>query len=121
MVLIKYRHPGSKFRLPFEPRAWKITDIKGTMITAQRGGESITRNVSFFKKHVLPRREEDRAEQQVADTDDPLSSEPELVVGTSRRSPSQQPRRHPDRNHLTRYRLRAYPSQSQRYRNYVTD
>ncbi|KAJ1200380.1 hypothetical protein NDU88_004204 [Pleurodeles waltl] len=29
---------------------WMVSDVKGNMITAKRGSESITRNVSFYKK-----------------------------------------------------------------------
>ena len=53
-VLAKDRHPGSKFRLPFEPKVWEVTNVKGTMITVRNGEEFLTRNVSFFKKYVKP-------------------------------------------------------------------
>ena len=32
-VLVRDRHPGSKFRLPFEPAHWIITRIHRTMVT----------------------------------------------------------------------------------------
>lgn len=50
MVYVKDRHPGSKFRLPFEERPWTVTRRTGTMVTAWRGTGELTRNVSFFKK-----------------------------------------------------------------------
>ncbi|KAJ1143533.1 hypothetical protein NDU88_009841 [Pleurodeles waltl] len=50
MVLVKCRKGGSKFVLPFEKDPWIVSDVKGTMITAKRGPESITRNISFYKK-----------------------------------------------------------------------
>ncbi|KAJ1206954.1 hypothetical protein NDU88_002347 [Pleurodeles waltl] len=50
MVLVKCRKGGSKFLLPFEKDPWVVSDVKGTMITAKRGPESITRNISFYKK-----------------------------------------------------------------------
>jgi hypothetical protein len=34
----------------FEPVPYRITAIKGNMITALSNGRSVTRNVSFFKK-----------------------------------------------------------------------
>ena len=46
-VLVKDCHPGSKFHLPFEPNPWTVTGVRGTIITATRNGESVTRNVSF--------------------------------------------------------------------------
>ncbi|KAJ1172703.1 hypothetical protein NDU88_004547 [Pleurodeles waltl] len=50
MVLVKCRKGGRKFLLPFEKDPWVVSDVKGTMITAKRGSESITRNISFYKK-----------------------------------------------------------------------
>ncbi|KAJ1145148.1 hypothetical protein NDU88_011440 [Pleurodeles waltl] len=49
-VLVKCRKGGSKFVLPFEKDPWIVSDVRGTMITAKRGPESITRNISFYKK-----------------------------------------------------------------------
>ncbi|KAJ1168632.1 hypothetical protein NDU88_000550 [Pleurodeles waltl] len=50
MVLVKCREGGSKFLLPFEKDPWVVSDVKGTMITAKRGPESLTQNISFYKK-----------------------------------------------------------------------
>ncbi|KAJ1190858.1 hypothetical protein NDU88_000177 [Pleurodeles waltl] len=50
MVLVKCRKGGSKFVLPFEKDPWIVSDVKGTMITAKRGSELITQNISFYKK-----------------------------------------------------------------------
>ncbi|KAJ1139557.1 hypothetical protein NDU88_005926 [Pleurodeles waltl] len=50
MVLVKCRKGGSKFVLPFEKDPWIVSDVKCTMITAKRGSESITQNISFYKK-----------------------------------------------------------------------
>ncbi|KAJ1113595.1 hypothetical protein NDU88_001837 [Pleurodeles waltl] len=50
MVLVKCRKGGSTFLLPFEKDPWVVSDVKGTMITAKRGPESITQNISFYKK-----------------------------------------------------------------------
>ena len=49
-VLLKDRHPGSKFRLPFEIRPWTVINRKGLMVTGRQGEETITRNVSHFKQ-----------------------------------------------------------------------
>ncbi|KAJ1140267.1 hypothetical protein NDU88_006624 [Pleurodeles waltl] len=49
LVLVKNRHPGSKFRLPFLIEQWRVSDMKGTMVTSWEDAETITRNVLFFK------------------------------------------------------------------------
>ncbi|KAJ1136759.1 hypothetical protein NDU88_003173 [Pleurodeles waltl] len=54
MVLVKCRKGGSKFVLPFEQDPWMVSDVKGTMITAKRGSEAITQNISFYKKVHAP-------------------------------------------------------------------
>ncbi|KAJ1103622.1 hypothetical protein NDU88_001043 [Pleurodeles waltl] len=48
-VLERNRRSGSKFMLPFEKDSWVMSAIKGTMVTAKRNQETITRNISFFK------------------------------------------------------------------------
>ena len=40
----------SKLTPPYDPSTYKITNIKGTMITGTREDHSITRNASLFKK-----------------------------------------------------------------------
>ncbi|KAJ1101188.1 hypothetical protein NDU88_006260 [Pleurodeles waltl] len=50
LVLVKCRRGGSKFVLPFEKDPWVVSEVKGTMITATRGQETVTRNILFFKK-----------------------------------------------------------------------
>ncbi|KAJ1210873.1 hypothetical protein NDU88_006235 [Pleurodeles waltl] len=49
-VLVKCRKGGSKFVLPFQKDPWIVSDVRGTMITAKRGPESITQNILFYKK-----------------------------------------------------------------------
>ena len=39
---------------PYEPKPLTITNKKGSMITAERGNKTITRNSSFFKKSPIP-------------------------------------------------------------------
>ncbi|KAJ1144906.1 hypothetical protein NDU88_011200 [Pleurodeles waltl] len=53
-VLVRDRHLGGKFQLPFKAEPSTVTAIKGTMITARRGEEHITRNVSQFKTLSFP-------------------------------------------------------------------
>ncbi|KAJ1191727.1 hypothetical protein NDU88_001043 [Pleurodeles waltl] len=52
-VLVKYRHPGGKFRLPFEVKPWTVTAVKGTMVTVSQGLKKVTRNISQFKRLSL--------------------------------------------------------------------
>ncbi|KAJ1175801.1 hypothetical protein NDU88_001086 [Pleurodeles waltl] len=54
LVLVKNRHAGSHFLLPFEVEPWRVSAVKGTMITAERQGEPIMRNGSFFKQYPQP-------------------------------------------------------------------
>ncbi|KAJ1169365.1 hypothetical protein NDU88_001258 [Pleurodeles waltl] len=51
VVLVRNRRVGSKFLLPFEK---DLEAIKGTMVRAHKGQESITRSISFFKLFRLP-------------------------------------------------------------------
>ncbi|KAJ1089347.1 hypothetical protein NDU88_002498 [Pleurodeles waltl] len=53
-LLVKDHHPRGKFWLPFKAELWTVTAVKGTIITAGRGGDSITRNVSQFKRFSFP-------------------------------------------------------------------
>ncbi|KAJ1169094.1 hypothetical protein NDU88_001000 [Pleurodeles waltl] len=48
-LLVKDRHLGGKFRLPFKAELWTVTAVKGTMI-AGRAGDGVTRNVSQLKR-----------------------------------------------------------------------
>jgi hypothetical protein len=47
-VLLKNSNP-MKSDLPFQPTPLIVTKKKGSMITAQRGDQMVTRNSSFFK------------------------------------------------------------------------
>ncbi|KAJ1200663.1 hypothetical protein NDU88_004484 [Pleurodeles waltl] len=49
-VIINDRKPGWKFRTPYEPGVWTVTGMSGTMVTAEKGSERVTRNISWFKK-----------------------------------------------------------------------
>ncbi|KAJ1128023.1 hypothetical protein NDU88_006415 [Pleurodeles waltl] len=53
-VLVKNRRGGSKFMLPFEKDPLVMSAIKGTMVTAKRNQETISRNISFFKVFCMP-------------------------------------------------------------------
>ncbi|KAJ1154108.1 hypothetical protein NDU88_006864 [Pleurodeles waltl] len=50
-VLVWNRHPGGKFRFPFEMMPWTVVRIKGTLVTALKGHESVTHNILFFKQY----------------------------------------------------------------------
>ena len=73
-VLLKDRYPGSKFRLPFEAEPWRVVRRQGTMITASQGDESVTRNVSFFKRYHMPIRRHDEQSAEWGEEFDHLES-----------------------------------------------
>ena len=52
-VLVKNPKP-TKAETPFEPIPLVVTQKKGSMITARRGPQTVTRNSSFFKKSPRP-------------------------------------------------------------------
>ncbi|KAJ1182525.1 hypothetical protein NDU88_007713 [Pleurodeles waltl] len=44
------RKLGRKFRTPYEPGVWTISRATSTMIMAQRANETVSRNISWFRK-----------------------------------------------------------------------
>ena len=52
-MLVKQR-PANKAETPFNPAPYKVTEVKGTMVTAEKDGHRITRNSSHFKPIVSP-------------------------------------------------------------------
>ena len=126
-VLIRDRHPGSKFRLPFEPKRWTVTSVKGTMVTAKNGDDNVTCNISFFKRYIATTPREARTEQEPGrpgtipsgpdggegtispqSHSSPTISEEEVMQPSNASSNQQQ--RSLSRNRRTRYCLRAHPS-----------
>eukprot|EP00057_Strongylocentrotus_purpuratus_P001926 XP_003723494.1 PREDICTED: uncharacterized protein K02A2.6-like [Strongylocentrotus purpuratus] len=55
-VLVKREGYVTKTMTPYELEPLVVTDVKGSMVTASRGSQKITRNTSFFKalKEYLP-------------------------------------------------------------------
>lgn len=49
-VVVRSRRPGWKFGTRYETKIWEVVSQKGTMVTARRGGTTITRNVLWFKR-----------------------------------------------------------------------
>ncbi|XP_073509147.1 tumor necrosis factor alpha-induced protein 8-like protein 3 isoform X1 [Phyllobates terribilis] len=49
-VLVKRLRPSDKFASRYYPEPFQVTQVKGTMVTAQDHGRQVTRNVSHFKK-----------------------------------------------------------------------
>ncbi|KAJ1114324.1 hypothetical protein NDU88_002562 [Pleurodeles waltl] len=76
-VLLKQTLPGSKFRTPFSSVPWRIVQRNGSAVVAQRGSDTVTRNVLSFKRFHLSG---DNREDVSCDTDDggPLSLGPEV-------------------------------------------
>ena len=54
----------------YNPQPYQITHIKGTMITAERQGHTISRNASFFKKFSGEVSAKIQQEAETADNDD---------------------------------------------------
>ncbi|CAF0927883.1 unnamed protein product [Brachionus calyciflorus] len=50
LVLVKQKQPNKSVSI-FDPAPYRITEIKGTMVTATRQNNTITRNISLFKKY----------------------------------------------------------------------
>ena len=48
-VLVR-QQKKDKFTMKFDPAPYKVTEVKGTMVTVVRNEKSVTRNVSHFKR-----------------------------------------------------------------------
>lgn len=57
-VLVRNRRGDGKFRTAYEPEVWTVRSTNGTAVTAERDGETISRNVSWFKQIPSQEREE---------------------------------------------------------------
>ncbi|KAJ1155877.1 hypothetical protein NDU88_008602 [Pleurodeles waltl] len=119
VVVVKDRHPGWKFRTPYEPSRWSVVDVQGTMMTAQRGDQRVTRNVSWFKR--LEGHDEDTpADAEEVDDVADHRMEPHEALRNDQNS-SLSPEPVPDARRLVdlggkceRYHLRPNPYPSQR-------
>ena len=68
-VLVK-QDKQSKLSTPFSKSTYKITAIKGSMITATGSDRTITRNVSMFKRVPAPKQASQDEEPYISDCDD---------------------------------------------------
>ena len=77
-VVICDRYPGWKFHTPCKKERWKVTHVQGTLGTAMRGQNQVTRNVAWFKKATpgptSPDEESEVEDSGVPGTSDSLSS-----------------------------------------------
>ncbi|KAJ1110912.1 hypothetical protein NDU88_008258 [Pleurodeles waltl] len=71
LVLVKNHRAWGKFRIPFEPVLWKVSRVKGTLITAHEVSASLARNVSFFKRYLSM---ESVLEEEINDSPDSIVS-----------------------------------------------
>ncbi|KAJ1166469.1 hypothetical protein NDU88_006870 [Pleurodeles waltl] len=87
LVLVRYRHPGSKFCFPFEINPWKVIDIRETLVTAKKVDETITRNIVLFKcyKQSVHSADDDLRSSHVED----LGGDDDLLEKATRDSPIQ--------------------------------
>ena len=67
LVLVKQK-PLNKSETAFNPLPYQVTDIKGTMVTAENKGHKVTRNSSHLKplmwSQMLPAAEEEQKDLQ---------------------------------------------------------
>ena len=140
---MKDRHPGWKFRTPFEREVWKVEDIRGTMVTVKRNQTTVTRNVSWFKRAQSHPTTQGNHNPVEGDTDTPhfqatspgrSQTENSLGLSTPSIPGSNQPTGGGLRNQgqevtsseeetrpSQRYNLRPKSAPSQRFRDYVRD
>ncbi|KAJ1142126.1 hypothetical protein NDU88_008453 [Pleurodeles waltl] len=83
VVVVRDGYPSWKFRTPYEPSRWTVIDVQGTMVTAQRGDQRVTRNVSWFKR------------VEGHDEDTPTDAEEMDDVADHRMEPREVPRNNP--------------------------
>jgi len=97
----------NKFSSYYDPVPYKVTDVKGSMITAARPGHMITRNTSFFKK--ISARIPDKQEKE-EDTDyDDISITPKHQLQPQNQHHHQQ-QQQPEPGRIHPQRLRRLPN-----------
>ncbi|KAJ1152174.1 hypothetical protein NDU88_004951 [Pleurodeles waltl] len=116
--------PRWKTRTPYKCEFWRVPAVRGTMVTAQRGEQRVTRNVSWFQR-VDP--EGERASREVYDEYGNTNSEVVAVDGQADRLtphcnlklPRNQERPDELAGRSERYHLRSNPPPSQRLRHFI--
>lgn len=73
-MVVRNRRPGGKFMTHYEPEVWEVVRKKGTMVTVQREGTQMTRNVSWFKKTEAPINPHSQREERFLRERDPEES-----------------------------------------------
>lgn len=134
-VVVWNRKPTGKFCTRYEPEVWEVVSQRGTMVTVQRGGSTLTRNVSWFKPCPcsptgLPPRAETEAryrypsggpsevsgfEEPTDESEDEPSeawSDPPSTWGDCAHTPGDPVRSHP------RYQLRGRPLPNSQLKEY---
>ena len=74
-VLVKWKQTNKSMSI-FDPSSFKVSNIEGSMITAERLGKSITRNSSFFRKVVVDTRSTRQLKNKISKPD----VEPIMVI-----------------------------------------
>ncbi|KAJ1200848.1 hypothetical protein NDU88_004669 [Pleurodeles waltl] len=125
-VIIKDR----KLHTPYEPGVWTVTGVSGTIVTAERGSDRVTRNILWFKKATFVEPPEDQAaEDQFPDcltTESPERDRESELPPASGPSVSRQPvsatpatQRGEAKYQTGRYSLRPNPPPSQKLKAFV--
>ena len=73
-VLVRPDRKPTSFAPRYEPKPYEVTAVKGTMVTAQRDGKMVTRNVSWFTPAPDVPRETERQAQPEGDESLPATS-----------------------------------------------
>ena len=66
-VVLVRQPKQNKLSTPYNPKPFIVKEIKGTMVTASNGSQTVTRNSSQFKvipKHLAPSQENDGRENE---------------------------------------------------------
>ena len=97
----------NKFSSYYDPVPYKVTDVKGSMITAARPGHLITRNTSFFKK-ISARIPDKQEKEEDTDYDDMSITPKQQLQPQNQHHHEQQQQPEPER--IRPQRLRRLPN-----------
>lgn len=85
-VLVR-QEKHNKLTTPFDPKPYKVIEVKGTMIVAQRDDHRITRNSSHFKVLASNNQSEDHPTDSESDDLTDNLDQPQVDVQLERRYP----------------------------------
>lgn len=118
-VIVRRDEKPGKLETPYNPRPMHVKEKRGTMVTASRGKETITRNVSRFKKIPMTVISDDDSSSDIECQDNQVPeaemSTPQTPVASPRKEPvppqrvnTPQPATRPRRQQKTPAYLKDY-------------